>query len=213
MEEEEKQSYKFGRLNGFSQVWKDTALTGENGLRAMNRLLLRSKRRRLLGGTAILLIAFSLGGLAIEEFKTLYFEARYFARFASTLSFSVEPGSNPSLRFPQQGPYDDRLGYTRLPDFLKGLNAQGYQVEEQARVSPGLSKVMDWELYPTYPEKNQAGLKISSQDDRSLFDAKRSWNGKNLRIPMCLISRASDRKENLWTGHNGITPSPERADR
>jgi len=138
----------------------------------MNRLLLRFKRRWLLGGTAILLVALTLGGLAAAEFKTFYLEARYLARFARKLSFSVKPGPNPSLRFPQQGPYDKRLGYILLPDFLKSLSVQGYQIEAQARASSGLNEVMDWGLYPTFREKNQAGLKIFSHDGQSLFDAQ-----------------------------------------
>ncbi|RPJ08894.1 MAG: glycosyl transferase family 51, partial [Deltaproteobacteria bacterium] len=130
------------------------------------------RRRRLLGGTAILLVALTLGALAAAEFKTFYLEARYLARFARKLSFSVKPGPNPSLRFPQQGPYDKRLGYIQLPDFLKSLSAQGYQIEAQARASSGLNEVMDWGLYPTFREKSQAGLKIFSHDGRSLFDAQ-----------------------------------------
>lgn len=172
MKEEAKQSCKSQRLSGFSQVWIDSVLAVGSGLATMNRLLLRSKRRRLLGGTAILLVALTLGALAAAEFKTFYLEARYLARFARKLSFSVKPGPNPSLRFPQQGPYDKRLGYIQLPDFLKSLSAQGYQIEAQARASSGLNEVMDWGLYPTFREKSQAGLKIFSHDGRSLFDAQ-----------------------------------------
>ncbi len=106
------------------------------------------------------------------EIKTFYLEARPLARLARKLSFSVIPGPNPSARFPQQGPYDERLGYTLLPDFLKSLDAQGYRIEAQACASSGLNEVMDWGLYPTFREKSQAGLKIFSHDGRSLFDAK-----------------------------------------
>ncbi len=172
MKEEAKQSYNSQRLRGFPRVWIDSVLAIGSGRARMNRLLLRSMRRRLLGGTAILLVALTLGGLAAVEFKTFYLEARYFAQSARKLSFSVKPGPNPSLRFPQQGPYDKRLGYIQLPDFLKSLSAQGYQIEAQARASSGLNEIMDWGLYPTFREKSQAGLKIFSHDGRSLFDAQ-----------------------------------------
>lgn len=172
MKEEAEQSYKSQRLSGSSQVWIDSVLAAGSSLATINRLLLQSKRRQLLGDIAILLIALTLGGLAAAEFKTFYLEAHHLARFARKLSFSVKPGPSPSLRFPQQGPYDKRLGYTHLPDFLKSLSAQGYQIEAQARVSSGLNKVMHWGLYPTFREKSQAGLKIFSHDGRSLFDAQ-----------------------------------------
>ena len=172
MKEEAEQSYRSQRLSGFSQVWIDSILAAGSGLATMNRLLLQSKRRHLLGDIAILLIALTLGGLVAAEFKTFYFEAHHLARFARKLSFSVRPGPNPSLRFPQQGPYDERLGYSHLPDLLKSLTAQGYEIEAQARASFGLNMVMHWGLYPTFREKSQAGLRIFSHNGRSLFDAQ-----------------------------------------
>ncbi len=87
MQEEVKQSYKSLTPSGFSQVWIDRVLAIGNSLPTMIRLLLRSKRRRLLGGTAVLLVALTLGGLAVTEFKTFYLEARYLNWFARKLSF------------------------------------------------------------------------------------------------------------------------------
>ncbi|HXX35456.1 MAG TPA: transglycosylase domain-containing protein [Thermodesulfobacteriota bacterium] len=138
----------------------------------INHLLPQFKRRRLLRGIAILVVALILGGLAAAEFKASYLGAQFLARVAHKLSFSIEPGPNSSLRFPQQGPYDKRLGYTQLPDFIKSLTAQEYRIEAQARASFGLNKAMDWGLYPTFREKGQAGLKIFSEDGRPLFDAQ-----------------------------------------
>ncbi len=172
MREGAKHNYKSQRRSGFPQVWIDSILAIGSGFATTNRLLLRSRRRRLFVGTAILLVALILVGLAAAEFKTFCLEARYLAPFARKLSFSVKPGPNPSLRFPQEGPYDKRLGYIQLPDFLKRLSAQGYQIEAQARASSGLNEVLDWGLYPTFREKSQAGLKIFSHDARSLFDAQ-----------------------------------------
>ena len=120
----------------------------------------------------ILVIAAVLGVLAAVEFKTFYFESRFLSRFAQKLSFSVEPGPNPSLRFPKDGPYDKRLGYTQLPDFIKNLHAQGYQIEAQARPSSELNEIIDWGLYPSYREKSQAGLTIFAHDGRNLFKAQ-----------------------------------------
>ncbi len=164
-----KQSYKVLRLNGFPQACKDSLSVVGSGFVTKVRLLLQSNRRRLLWGTAIVLISLTLGGLVAREFKTFHLEARCLAWFAHKLSFSVEPGPNPSPRFPQQGPYDERLGYALLPEFLKRLDAHGYEIEAQARPSSELNDLMDWGLYPTFREKSQAGLKIFSQDGRSLF--------------------------------------------
>ncbi len=121
---------------------------------------------------AILLVILVIGGLAAAEFKTFYFEARTLTRFARNVSFSIKPGPNPTIHFPQHGPYDKRLGYVQLPDFMKRLTAQGYQIETQARPSSTLNQMMHWGLYPPFREKNQAGLKILSHDGRILFDAQ-----------------------------------------
>lgn len=110
---ETKRSCKSHRLNGFSQVWKDIISTAGTGLAKINLLLLRPKRKVLLTVSMILLAAVSLGAFTVMELQTSYIEARCLAHFVRNLSFSVKPGPNPSLRFPQQGPYDKRLGYTQ----------------------------------------------------------------------------------------------------
>ncbi|MEN6330787.1 MAG: transglycosylase domain-containing protein [Smithella sp.] len=136
-----------------------------------NHILRRSSPRRLFAGIVILLIAV-LVGLAIIEFKTSYLEARFLSKFAQKVSFSVQPGPNSSLSFPEHGPYDERLGYTRLPEFIKNLVAQGYRIEAQARPSASFNDMIEWGLYPSFREKNQAGLTILANDGRDLFRAR-----------------------------------------
>ena len=132
----------------------------------------RLKRWRLLAGILVLIAAAILVVLAVIEYRTFYFEALYLSRFAQNLSFSLQPGPNESLRFPKEGPYDKRLGYTRLPDFLENLRAQGYQIEAQARPSAKLDEMIARGLYPSFREKNQPGLTILSNDVRILFKAQ-----------------------------------------
>lgn len=129
-------------------------------------------RWRLFGGAVILVASAVLCALAVLEFKTFYLEARLLSWFAQKLTFSVKSGSNPSLRFPADGPYDKRLGYTRLSDFLKNLSAQGYQVEAQSRPSSSLNGIIGCGLYPSYQEKSQAGLSIFDHDGRSIFKVR-----------------------------------------
>ena len=117
----------------------------------------------------ILVIAAVLGLLAIVEFNTFYLQSRFLSRYAQKLSFSIKPGQNPSLSFPNDGPYDKRLGYTQLPVFIRNLLAQGYQIEAQARLSPQLTDIIDRGLYPSYREKSQAGLAIFDCNGQNLF--------------------------------------------
>lgn len=138
----------------------------------MNSPRPRPKRKLLIIIAVILLVVTVLGTLTVMEMKTSYLQSRYLSLFAKKLTFSVKPGADPSLLFPEDGPYDERMGYTQLPSFLKKLTAQGYQIEAQARPSYSLNEVMDRGLFATYREKTQAGLKIFSQDGRILFDAQ-----------------------------------------
>ncbi|MGN5479271.1 hypothetical protein ACTMU2_26985 [Cupriavidus basilensis] len=48
-------------------------------------------------------------------------QARYLGRFASQLTYEVQPGASDGIRFPHSGPYDDRMGYGRLPLFAQQL--------------------------------------------------------------------------------------------
>jgi membrane peptidoglycan carboxypeptidase len=73
---------------------------------------------------------------------------------------------------PASGPYDQRLGYARLPEFVKRLEGAGFRVERQARLARGLRRVREWGLFPTYREKSQAGLRILDREERLLYAAR-----------------------------------------
>lgn len=133
------------------------------------RFLLRSRRMFVSVGAAAWLAGLVLVLLVSIEFRTSYLQARLLAGVARELTFRVEAAPNPSIRFPQQGPYDSWLGYIQLPAFLDKLSAHGYLVEAQARISPRLRKFMDLGVYPIYREKTQAGLGILDRDNQSVL--------------------------------------------
>ncbi len=155
-----------------SQIWIDIVPTLGSALATVSHIFTQAISKRRPGLGVILLVVLAIGGLAAAEFKTFYFEARTLTRLARDLSFSIKPGPNPAIRFPQHGPYDQRLGYVQLPDLIESLTAQGYQIEAQARASSTLNQVMRWGLYPPIREKSQAGLRILSHDGGILFDAQ-----------------------------------------
>ncbi len=91
-------------------------------------------RRAWLAKTAfVALIALLLSSLAAWELHSSSLQARYFAGLAKTLSFRVEAGPSPAILFPAAGPFDERLGYTRIPAYLDRLRARGYSVAAQVR--------------------------------------------------------------------------------
>ncbi len=117
-----------------------------------------------------LLGAIALGVMfLLEELRTSEYQARKLAALAREAQFRVEPGPSPSIRFPDTGPYDERLGYTGLPDFIARLVASGFEIESQARHSPRLQELEDWGISPAYREKDRAGLRIVARDGAPLF--------------------------------------------
>lgn len=107
--------------------------------------------------------------LVVRETRTFRFEALYFTRLGRGATFHLAPGPSPSIRFAHSGPYDLRLGYAQLPDMLKRLDQEGYEITAQARLSPSMAALAarGWNL--PYQEKNQAGLHIVDANGAALY--------------------------------------------
>ncbi|WP_460427187.1 transglycosylase domain-containing protein [Azotobacter armeniacus] len=118
-------------------------------------------RWRLLLWFVVLAGAAVLGMLAYSELQTSRLQSREFSRYAGTLSYSVGAGPSPAIHFPEYGPYDRRLGYTSLPEWLPRLEQRGFEITHQARLSQPLLDYSRRRLFPPYEEKPQAGLTIS----------------------------------------------------
>ena len=103
------------------------------------------------------------------ETESSAFQARYLSRLAKELDWTVKSGPNPDLNIPQAGPYDERLGYSRLPSMIPRLSGQGFQVSAQARMSPRMQDLIDLGLFIPYREKIQAGLVIMDSGGQPLF--------------------------------------------
>lgn len=130
-----------------------------------------SSHRYLYLGLGILLLLFgvTLATLLVAEAKTSHFQAQELSRYASTLRYTLEPGSSNQIQFPGHGPFDQRLGYTRLPELEARLLARGYEIAEQARFSPALLDYSRRGFFPPYPEKTQAGLTIEECRGDALY--------------------------------------------
>ncbi|MGH7413651.1 MAG: transglycosylase domain-containing protein [Candidatus Rokuibacteriota bacterium] len=115
------------------------------------------------------LIGLVLALAALVEVRTSAGQALVLSRVAGALTYRVEPGPSPAIRFPSTGPYDERLGYTRLSAFIERLEVAGYRVERQARLSPALDHLAGWGLAVPYHEKTRAGLAVLDRHQRALY--------------------------------------------
>jgi membrane peptidoglycan carboxypeptidase len=120
----------------------------------------------------IFLVFFGALALLLRELESSRLQARHFVRQAQELHFRVEPGAASAIRFPGAGPFDERLGYSRLPAFLERLAPLGFELEAQARFSPALLELTDRGLFPPYPEKTRAGLTVLDCAGEPLFAAR-----------------------------------------
>ncbi|WP_372658425.1 transglycosylase domain-containing protein [Hydrogenophaga sp.] len=97
---------------------------------------------------------------AAQEMRTSAYQARFFSRLAHKAQFELGDGPSPAIRFPGSAPFDDRMGYAKLPLFLDRLQQREFEIRQQARISPGMVDVLDKGYFAPYREKLQGGLSI-----------------------------------------------------
>lgn len=110
----------------------------------------------------LLLIAVVVLFFAVQkEIRTSRWQAREFSHWAASLSYSMHPGPSDSIYYPGAGPFDKRLGYSALGEFLPRLLKRDYVIAAQTRFSPQLFNYSERGFFVPYPEKIQAGLSIT----------------------------------------------------
>ncbi len=105
------------------------------------------------------------------EVETSTLQSHVFSYVVRKMTYSIEAGPSTTVVFPKDGPLNLRRGYTRIGDFQERLENQGYRVEEQARFSPYLAKLMEWGITPPYRDPGMAGLEIKSSEGILLHNA------------------------------------------
>jgi membrane peptidoglycan carboxypeptidase len=154
-----------------------------------------------------------LAALAGLELRTSVVQAAVFARVTRHLRYSVEAAASPSIRFPTAGPYDRRLGYAQLPEFLNKLTTHGFHVEAQARWSPELVRLADAGFFPVYAAKSQAGLSVLDRDGHSLYVSRnpRDVYREFTEIPPVVVQSLLfiENRELLQTDHPYRNPALE----
>ncbi|MGZ8180566.1 MAG: transglycosylase domain-containing protein [Methylobacter sp.] len=175
---------------------------------AFSRLLLLY----ILVGCAV--IGVTVTTLVKKEVQTSKYQARYLSEISKQLSSELKPGPSSAIRYPDHGPYDQRLGYTLLPDEITRLEKSGFSVTTQASISPMMTRLVDdYGLFPIYQEKTRAGLRIVDQADRTIFSAVYPSHGYpnfNAIPPLVLNTLLFiENRELLDENHKNINPAVE----
>lgn len=132
-------------------------------MRPSNKTLLKKRRRARRQLKLLLVLAAAAGAgtvLVLTEAESSLLQAQLLSRYASTLEYSLQPGAADAVTPAPEGPFDQRLGYTRLPILLALLESKGMEIEAQAQASQALLNYTGRGLFPPYAEKSQAGLSI-----------------------------------------------------
>lgn len=131
-----------------------------------------SRRVKIVLASSMLVLLLILALLVAQEIRSSSYQAYFFSRLASKASYALGPGPSPAIRFPPNAPYDDRLGYAELPVFLDKLQAREFAIVQQARMSTGMTEIVDAGYFAPYPEKIQSGLGIVDCRKASLFQER-----------------------------------------
>lgn len=106
-----------------------------------------------------------------DEMRTSALQADWLTWYDQRMTYHLEKGFNPSLRFPRSGPYNQRLGYSYLPVFFKGLESENFVISEQMRTSPTFNYFLERGIYPIYHPKAVAGLTLFDRRGEKLYSA------------------------------------------
>ncbi|MBI3895207.1 MAG: glycosyl transferase family 51, partial [Acidobacteria bacterium] len=91
------------------------------------------------------------------EARTSVLQSRLLPWYAAKLWYQDGDGPSGQIIFPTGGPFDERRGYTRIPDFQQRLQDQGFAVTIQPRFSPELMRLASWGIAPPYREPTVGG--------------------------------------------------------
>ncbi|WP_146219378.1 transglycosylase domain-containing protein [Sphaerotilus hippei] len=131
----------------------------------------RWPRRLLLWGGAAVVVAGAVE-LATWEMRTSTLQARFFSDWARGLTWEVRTQPAEGNRYPVAGPFDERRGHHRLPEFTTRLSERGYAVLSQAQQSPALQRYLERGFFAPYPERAQAGLQVRDCRGDTLFESR-----------------------------------------
>lgn len=128
------------------------------------------KKRRWLRwaiGITVLLSLFSY-----LEMRSSWLQSRVLSSWAADIGYSLESGPAGRPVLAASGPYDQRFGYTQLPEIVSRLEERGFEIVAQAQGSERLDRAIELGLFPIYDEKPQAGLKVVDRSGQTLFEAR-----------------------------------------
>lgn len=116
-----------------------------------------------------LLTLIAVGVFAWYEMNASPLQAHFLTELAQDMKYQIAPGISDAIRFPEHGPFDERLGYASIASLQQRLAGRGFGITAQARISQRMAEIADYGLFPPYREKTQAGLSVLDCAGQDLF--------------------------------------------
>lgn len=95
------------------------------------------------------------------ELRHAWFQSQWISDYADRLEYQLGDGQSDAIRFPEAGPFNQRLGYSQIPEWQSRLQNQGYAVVRQSHFSSELLEYAERGLFLPYDEKTHAGLQVA----------------------------------------------------
>lgn len=131
----------------------------------------RRRTRWWVSALAILLLLGAIAGAAgLIEMRSSRLQAHYISRLAAGLDSRLGAGPSAAIRFPGEGPYDLRAGYSRIPQMTAVLERNAFVIDSQAVVSERFLDLVDRGFSPIYHAKDQAGFQLLDRRGDLLYD-------------------------------------------
>ena len=130
------------------------------------------RARRVWAALLLLLLLVLLLVAAVDEARSSRWQSHWLSRLSQAVGHEVKPGRSDAIRFPEDGPFDQRHGYTQLPAWTERLQGEGFAVTAQSRMSPELLSLIDRGLFAPFHEKSQVGLDLRDCRGETLFSAR-----------------------------------------
>ena len=127
------------------------------------------KRRPFLVLCLIIVSILGAARFAYIEVDASALQWRLFTSLTDGFGYELAEGPDPWARFPEPGPYDQRLGYSKIPIIADSLRAHGFVITHQARMSEDMQRFVDAGGFAIFPEKSRAGLTVVDGAGRTVY--------------------------------------------
>ena len=120
----------------------------------------------------VALVAALIGGIGYE-LKTSALQSYAFHKMVKKSTYSMQQGLSSQTWYPTHGPYDKRLGYTKIPEIIDYLTRTDFSIAQQASLSPEMLTLIENGIYPPYKEKIKTGITILDRNNTTIYSAYR----------------------------------------